>query len=250
MSNLPKRMATDWDRRASEDALYYVLNLHQKGEMTVEEFLSYGVQEMADSVDPFLADNQIDPSVRVCLEIGCGAGRLTSGLAKRFSSVIATDVSKKMLEVAHQITADQGLDNITFKKLTGFNLDGIADGSVDFVYSCIVFQHIPDPELQYSYLADIFRVLSPTGIFLVEFYNNQPAYDRISREWKLRQEIGSAADWGPYAEHELSSYDTSIQTPVSAGRVREIIHKNGYTITCDRGEGTDIWWIGGIPGAT
>lgn len=243
--SLPERMKKDWNDRATEDALWYVVNYKGKGELTISELIEAGEVEMKNSLEPFVADRGLNPAVRVCLEIGCGVGRLTSGLAKRFSSLIATDVSTVMLKKAEEITKAQGLTNITFKALTGFNLEGISDGSVDFVYSCIVFQHIPDPELQYSYLEDVFRVLSPRGAFLLEFYVNAEDGARIKHGWEKRAAEGVAGDWGPDAQHELPRYETAMCTAVDPDRVREIINQHGYGITHDYAVGPDVWWIGG-----
>lgn len=245
--SLPERMKKDWNERATEDALWYVVNYKNKGELTIAELIEAGEGEMKNSLEPFVVDRGLRPDRMVCLEIGCGAGRLTSGLARRFSSVIATDVSTVMLEKAKGITAAQGLHNIEFKPLTGYNLEGITDGAVDFVYSCIVFQHIPDPELQYSYLEDVFRVLAvPNGAFLLEFYVNAEDGARIRRGWEQRAAAGEAGDWGPDAQHELPRYETVMCTAVDPERVREIIKQHGYAVTHDYTVGPDVWWIGGV----
>lgn len=243
------RMAKDWNERASEDALWYVVNYKAKGELTVAELIEAGEVEMANSLDPFLAQLGLHPlDGLICLEIGCGAGRLTSGLAKRFMGVIATDVSTVMLEKAREITKAQGLDNITFKPLTGVDLAGIADRQVDFVYSCIVFQHIPEPEWQYSYLRDVFRVLKPGGAFLLEFYPDQVQGERIRKGWEQRAAAGAAGDWGPDAQHELRRYETAMCTAIDPETVRAIVRENGYEIVADYQVNSEVWWIGGVDG--
>ena len=41
-----------------------------------------------------------DPRGGVCVEVGCGPGRMTAVLAERFDRVVAVDVSQGMLERA------------------------------------------------------------------------------------------------------------------------------------------------------
>jgi len=43
-----------------------------------------------------------NPNKKKVLEIGCGTGTLVPFLAKNFRKVIATDISKKMVELAHE----------------------------------------------------------------------------------------------------------------------------------------------------
>ena len=43
-----------------------------------------------------------DPHGGVCVEVGCGPGRMTGALAERFDRVLAVDVSPAMLDLARQ----------------------------------------------------------------------------------------------------------------------------------------------------
>src|SRR5450432_3036280 len=88
-----QRMRRDWDRRARENARYYVAT-GQK-EWSDEEFFGAGEHELKDQI---LNDLQNicqgkDPKTMKVLEIGCGAGRVTRALARFFGEVYAVDIS-------------------------------------------------------------------------------------------------------------------------------------------------------------
>lgn len=75
------------------------------------------------------------------LEFGCGVGRLTLPLAATFGHVTALDIAPAMLAEAHRNAQARGLNNISFRQSDDALSN--ADGSYDFVLSCIVLQHIP-----------------------------------------------------------------------------------------------------------
>lgn len=106
-----------------------------------------------------------DPRGGVCVEIGCGPGRMTASLAERFDRVIALDVSPAMLEAARaSVTAR----NVEFRLVTGVRLDGLDDSVADAVVCYLVLQHLPSRGLVEAYLAEIARVLAPAGQAFVQ----------------------------------------------------------------------------------
>jgi SAM-dependent methyltransferase len=122
----------------------------------------------------------VDPSDRV-LEIGCGVGRLTRVLSDRAESVLAVDVSERMLEIARQHNG--GLENVEWILGDGSSLAGIASGGVDACVSHVVFQHIPDPAITLSYVREIGRVLRPGGWAAFQISNDPTVHRRGS--WPL-----------------------------------------------------------------
>src|SRR5689334_10746121 len=72
-----------------------------------------------------------------CLEIGCGAGRMTAQLAREFGIVHAVDVSRGMIDyAAERVTGT----NVQFHLTDGGSLP-IPPASVTAVFSTHVFQH-------------------------------------------------------------------------------------------------------------
>ncbi|HEY8551434.1 MAG TPA: class I SAM-dependent methyltransferase [Vicinamibacterales bacterium] len=102
------------------------------------------------------------------LEIGCGAGRVGRFLAPKCRSWIGADVSANMLRFAEESLGD--FPNVSFRKLTGYDLSGIPDASLDVVYCTGVFMHLDEWE-RYRYVRDARRVLRPKGRIYVDNFN-------------------------------------------------------------------------------
>ncbi|HEV3093393.1 MAG TPA: class I SAM-dependent methyltransferase [Solirubrobacteraceae bacterium] len=104
------------------------------------------------------------PHDRAVLEIGPGAGRWSQALMERASSLILVDVSERPLELCR--SRFQDAENLEFVLSSGADIPGIADGSIDAVWSFDVFVHIA-PLDQASYLSEIARVLTPGGVAVI-----------------------------------------------------------------------------------
>ncbi|MCC5877461.1 MAG: class I SAM-dependent methyltransferase [Candidatus Sumerlaeia bacterium] len=124
-------------------------------------------------MEKFLADTDWQAEERregVLVEIGCGAGRMTRHFAEMFSSIIALDISEKMIDLARQYNPD--LPHVEFRAGNGVDLHPLPDSSADFVISYIVFQHIPLPEVIHGYISEGLRVLKPGGRFRFQARND------------------------------------------------------------------------------
>jgi len=107
-----------------------------------------------------------DPRGGICLEVGCGSGRMTAHLAGRFDRVVALDVSPAMLEHARAATA--AAVNVEFRLVSGRQLDGVEDGLANTLICYLVLQHLPRRALILGYLAEFARVLAPGGEAFVQ----------------------------------------------------------------------------------
>lgn len=156
------RVADTWTRLGREDPLWAVLSDREKsgGGWEVRDFLQTGVAEI-DRVLGRLDELGAAPHRGTALDFGCGAGRLSHGLATAgFERVIGLDVSEPMLDKARGLV---GSDRCEFRRVSGPDLAGVDDGSVDFVYCCRVLQHMP-PALAERYVREFHRVLRPGGV--------------------------------------------------------------------------------------
>ena len=70
-----------------------------------------------------------------------------------------------------------GLDNVEWVLGDGTSLAELGDASADACFSCVVFQHIPDPEITLGYVDEIGRVLAPGGWAALQV-SNDPAVHR------------------------------------------------------------------------
>jgi ubiquinone/menaquinone biosynthesis C-methylase UbiE len=79
---------------------------------------------------------------------------------------------------------------VTWLKGDGSSLRPVEDRSVDACVSYVVFQHIPDPEVQLAYVREMGRVLRPGGWSAFQI-SNDPHLHRVRPElrrvrWRLR----------------------------------------------------------------
>lgn len=100
------------------------------------------------------------PAGAVVVEIGPGAGRWTGELLKHCSSYQGLDISATCVEVCQEKFGQDPKFRIGLTD--GNSLPGVADRSVDLVWSFDVFVHINDTDVE-AYLREIARVLKPGG---------------------------------------------------------------------------------------
>ncbi len=156
------RMREDWDRRAREDASYYVAFGRRR--QSREEFLSSAHDVLRSLREEY---RRFPPGTDfgkfTSLEIGCGPGRLMAALSGDFGRLFGVDVSGEMVALARENLA--GIPHAEARRGNGADLGDFAAGSIDFCYSYAVFQHIPDKEVIRNYLREACRVLKPGGVF-------------------------------------------------------------------------------------
>lgn len=127
---------------------------------TPEDFYDLGSKDWAD----FRAHwGSYGVARGLCVEIGCGAGRLTMHIAKDFEEVVGVDVSEGMLRVAREyVTAP----NVILRLCDGVRIP-VATATADGVFSCHVFQHFESLEVARANFAEVARVLRPGGSALI-----------------------------------------------------------------------------------
>lgn len=99
----------------------------------------------------------------LCLEVGCGNGRMTQELARCWPEVLAVDVSPAMLELARR----RGLPNVRFELVSGRRLDGVPDGRAATTVCYGVLQHLPRRRLVAASFTELARTLAPDGEAIV-----------------------------------------------------------------------------------
>ena len=173
-----ERLRRTWLNLGEDDPLWAVLSRADKrgGRWDTAEFLATGRAEI-DAQLGFLAAHGLPQNRLRALDFGCGAGRLTRALAGAFEHVTGMDVSPSMLGAARRLNADIG--NADFVENRSVTLEGIADASIDLVYSCITLQHIPSA-LALGYVAEFLRVMAPGGAAVFQFVSGP------DRSWRGR----------------------------------------------------------------
>lgn len=116
----------------------------------------------------------VDAGSGDCLELGCGVGRVTRHLARRFRKVYAVDVSPGNLRVCSDYMHQEGVENVEVVQV-----ESLADfetlPEIDFFYSIIVLQH-NSPPIQKLMLGQILSRIRPGGGAFFQIPNYIPGY--------------------------------------------------------------------------
>jgi ubiquinone/menaquinone biosynthesis C-methylase UbiE len=168
----------EWKQWGERDPLFGVAAWDNKAKdgsspWTDEEFYQLGALDWQDFSKHW---EQYGVNRESCLEIGCGAGRLTRQLATYFNRVEAIDVSEKMIAYAQQHISGA---SVAFQLTNGQTIP-LADQSVCSVFSAHVFQHFDAIPVASRYFEEISRILKPGGTLMIHL----PVY-----RWPMRSRI-------------------------------------------------------------
>ncbi len=98
------------------------------------------------------------------LDFGCGAGRVTQGLADHFRQVVGVDIAPSMIALAKEKNRKS---NCYFELNERNDLKRFQSASFDLVFSVITLQHM-QPKYAKNYLVEFLRVLKPGGIAIFQ----------------------------------------------------------------------------------
>ncbi|MFN7543599.1 MAG: class I SAM-dependent methyltransferase [Acidobacteriota bacterium] len=211
--SVAEQMREDWNRRAREDAHYYVaFGRHEQDE---QEFLATAgdvLRGLEREMKRGLPGERA--RARRALEIGCGPGRLLKPMAEKFGEIHGVDVSDEMIGLARRRLTE--IPHAHAHVGSGADLRQFADESFDFIYSYAVFQHIPSKDVVLSYLREAARVLKPGGLLRFQANNLEAART-------------AAATW-----HGCS---------LEPEDVREYARANGLRLLALEAIGTQYMWV-------
>lgn len=157
-------MKKSWDDKAKKNAYHWVDSTKENWQSS-EEYYERGEQEVKNKLISPLNEWGFDTDdfkKAKVLDIGCGTGRLTRALAKYVQQVDGIDISEEMLKKASKDNDD--VTNAQFFQGNGVDLESLKDDEYDFVFSFIVFQHIPSKPVVEKYIKEIHRVIKKGGV--------------------------------------------------------------------------------------
>lgn len=100
------------------------------------------------------------------LDFGAGTGNITLNLLSLGLNVVATDISKGILDQLYRnIVVQRHRENLAIVMSSGADLSNFKDGSFDMTVSYSVLHHVPD---YLSMVNELVRVLKPGGILLID----------------------------------------------------------------------------------
>lgn len=128
----------------------------------------------ANELLDFLRGDGIETVGRTLVDLGCGDGIITLGLARqgRFGTTLGLDlveVDEAFLDAqaqAHGVDPVGPDDHLTFARSEP-NRIPLADDSVDVITAWSVFEHVDTPV---DLLREVFRVLRPGGVIVIQVW--------------------------------------------------------------------------------
>ena len=124
---------------------------------TIEDFRASGRGDCADIMRHWNHYGRFEGGV--CIEIGCGSGRLTSALLDHFDRVMAIDISPHQVQLAREVIGDE-VSRVDFSIVDSPEVDA-EPGSCSAMISTHVFQHLSDYSGIEAYLTETYRALAP-----------------------------------------------------------------------------------------
>lgn len=118
-------------------------------------------EQLAPARTGVLTVASLAPGERV-LDLACGTGLVTLNAARSVGargSVLGTDISGQMIEIARQRALEQQLSNVTFQRMDAETLD-LPDATFDVVLCSLGLMYLPDSK---HAVREWLRVLKPGG---------------------------------------------------------------------------------------
>ena len=173
-----RRVQTTWNALARGDDVFGAIwGFPYVQGQSAEQFFAAGEREIARVLRR--ARRLRLPKRRdAALDFGCGAGRLTQALARRFGRAVGVDASAEMVEAARRWNRHGERCEYVLNEEP--SLARFADASFDFVYSNLVLQHMPE-ELGRRYVAELARVLRPGGLLVFQAPAERAPLPRLPR---------------------------------------------------------------------
>jgi 2-polyprenyl-6-hydroxyphenyl methylase/3-demethylubiquinone-9 3-methyltransferase len=107
------------------------------------------------------------------LDVGCGGGLLSEGMAVRGAEVTGIDLSEKPLGVARLHLLESG-EKVDYRKISAEHLAEEMPGAFDVVTCLEMLEHVPDPA---SIVAACAQLVKPGGqVFFSTINRNPKAY--------------------------------------------------------------------------
>ena len=160
-------LARTWDTLGEHDPLWAVLTHPgtEGGRWDVEAFFKDGDAQVAGALAMVETDLGWKLATGAALDFGCGVGRLTQALCRRFDRVDGVDIAPSMIRAAEQFNryGDRCRYHLNLKE----DLSIFPDDSFDFIYTTYVLQHM-HPVFARHYVEEFVRLLSPDGLALFQ----------------------------------------------------------------------------------
>lgn len=207
---------------------------HSHSRVVVEAHGRRTAEEAAAFVRPWIRSD-----MRI-LDVGCGPGSITAGLARWVpeGEVVGVDAAADVLEHARERAEKQGVPNVRFEEADAYELP-YPDGSFDIVYAHQLLQHLGSPV---DALREFRRVLKSGGAVAVRDADygtmiHWPHSPEIDRFFDVYAQVARANGGEPDAGRRL------LEWVAEAGLGEPVYTTSSWTFATpeDRKWWADLW---------
>ena len=191
LKDMLERVRHQWTRLGESDPHWSVLSTpefrrERMNADRVRELRASGQRE-ARLIEGFEARTGQALASGVCVELGCGVGRITRYLADRFEKVIALDISPGNLQLCADYMAEEGITNVETRLISDFN-DFREVPEYDVLFSVIVLQHNPPP-VQRFILQSLFSKMRSGGGAVFQIPTFIPGYTFSAQDYLSQPDV-------------------------------------------------------------
>ncbi|WP_108651530.1 bifunctional 2-polyprenyl-6-hydroxyphenol methylase/3-demethylubiquinol 3-O-methyltransferase UbiG [Dongshaea marina] len=141
------------------------------------------------------------------LDVGCGGGLLSEGMARRGAKVTGIDMGREPLAIARLHALEQGVE-LDYRQMTAEECAEQHSGEFDVVTCMEMLEHVPDPA---SVIRACAKLVRPGGLLF---------FSTINRTLKARMMIILAAEYilkmVPKKTHDYRKFITPAELSVMA----------------------------------
>lgn len=227
----------NWNKFGESDPLWGILAWPDKTEnrWQVDAFFATGVEEI-DAVWAYAEGLGLEIEFGTALDFGCGVGRLSQALARRFEWVHGVDISPAMIELAQEY--NQFGEHCQYHLNPTDDLSLFEDHTVDFIYSNITLQHMP-PVYARSYIQEFLRLLAPGGVLIFQIPDRPKSALR-----RLTQPLKPTAMWRSYQKWRYGDQPVMNMYGISRTQVEQLLKTHGgQLVDVQADESADAAWI-------
>lgn len=229
-------LATWWEQSLAETGVQGMEKLLAQ-DASWDEVVALGREDLRRGLEFTKLTPGRDQTV---IDIGCGIGRMSQALAEHFGHVIGVDISETLLEAARK---HNQRDNITFARIDGTGLQGLAIDPVDVVFSYEVLYLLP-PEIVEQYIRDAFAILKPNGQLVFQLNLNPMTWKtRVARPIRTALHLCGVKSWRGWPttpDLRRYSYDQKM--------VCRMLSKAGFRVARVAGDSIrQTWFVGRKP---
>jgi SAM-dependent methyltransferase len=183
----------DWEDLASFDPWRAILrDPGRERPWAMDEFLATGERD-AERALAAAAGHGLPHRRLRALDFGCGLGRVTRALARRFNEVLGLDISPTMIRLAREL---DGGRQVRFEVGAEQELRSLPEAAFDFVLSLLVLQHLRTAEEVERVVSALTQRLAPGGALVLQVPYRLPPRRRIQsrrRAYTILREVGLPA---------------------------------------------------------